>query len=130
MILTALHCNVCGHDFAVPVGDIPDPRNVHCVACGKLLEAPQDLAASIQAATTPVLAQRDEIVRAFCAKYHCDPSECVQLTQVEGARLRWWVERRAPVVVEAVVSVHCIVPGVDRQLEKLAMGGVAHPGKD
>lgn len=37
-----------------------------------------------------ILANREEILRAFIAKYGCEPDEVVQVWQNE----KWWVEKR------------------------------------
>jgi hypothetical protein len=37
MVFHFLQCGVCRHEFRIPAEDIRDPRNTHCVNCGKLV---------------------------------------------------------------------------------------------
>lgn len=41
-----------------------------------------------------ILTQREEILRAFVAKYGFDPDEAVQVVQMDGPKQLFWVERR------------------------------------
>lgn len=41
-----------------------------------------------------IAAQREEIIRAFMAKYYCDPEDVEQVIILEGNTIRWYVRWR------------------------------------
>jgi hypothetical protein len=61
-------------------------------------EAQTALSRSIEVAhakyVESVLANREEILRAFVAKYGFEPDEAIQVIQQTDMGLRWWVEKR------------------------------------
>ncbi len=48
----------------------------------------------IQNVLDGIHSQREEILRAFIAKYGCEPDEVVQVENTTPTGTRWWVERR------------------------------------
>ncbi len=48
----------------------------------------------IQKTLDGIYSQREEILRAFLAKYGCDPDEVVQFEETTPTGTKWWVERK------------------------------------
>jgi hypothetical protein len=45
-------------------------------------------------AVKKIAEQREEIIEAFMAKYHCGPEDVEQVVTIEGNRIRWYVHWR------------------------------------
>ena len=46
--------------------------------------------------TAEVMANREEILRAFIAKYGCEPDEIMQYEQLTANGMRWYVQHELP----------------------------------
>jgi hypothetical protein len=47
---------------------------------------------TVRAAFEEVNKQREEILKAFVAKYGCEPDQIVQYEQITGRGVKWWFE--------------------------------------
>jgi len=55
----------------------------------------QRLEQALKSAMPEILAQRDEVLRAFIAKYKCQPDEAVQICQYDGTgKWTWRIDKR------------------------------------
>lgn len=55
---------------------------------------PQPVTDVVNAASAKIMAQREEILNAFIAKYGDEPDQCVQVVTVTDSQMTWSVKHR------------------------------------
>lgn len=61
---------------------------------GDILKSWDDMQQLKNRAIKQIAEQREEIIRAFMAKYLCGPEDVEQIVTFEGTQIRWYVQWR------------------------------------